>query len=129
MIHTPPEFIDLTPEMKARLDRFREEHKDDPRGDVASRVLWEDEKLRIWEMVLEPGQASDLHHHDHDYYLVILTGDYVAGVTPEGSPVPSFVGKVPAEGNTVSIPKGGLEWAYNVGKETYREILIELKDT
>lgn len=129
MIHTPPEFIEVTPEMKERLDRFRDEHKDDPIGGVGTRVLFEDERVKIWEMVLEPGEASDLHRHDHDYYLCIFEGDLVAGVIPPGSPGESFVGKVPAEGNTVPIPKGGVEWAYNVGEKTYREILIELKNT
>jgi hypothetical protein len=55
--------------------------------------------------------------------------DLVAGITPEGSPVEPFIGKVPQQGNTVPIPKGGTEWAYNIGTETYREILIELLDT
>ena len=127
MIHSTPEFIDLTPEMKARLDRFRDEHKNDPLGDVAGTVLWEDDRVKIWELVLEPGEASDLHHHEHDYYLVIMEGDYVAGVSPKDGDVLSFVGKVPANGNTVAIPKGGTEWAFNVGEKTYREILIELK--
>ena len=127
MIHSTPEFIDLTPEMQARLDRFREEHKHDPLGDVAGSLLWEDDRGKIWEMVLEPGEASDLHHHHHDYYLVIMEGDYVAGVSPEQGEGLSFVGKVPSNGNTVAIPKGATEWAYNVGEETYREILIELK--
>ncbi len=127
MIHSTPEFIDLTREMQARLDRFREEHKNDPLGDVAGTLLWEDDRVKIWEMVLEPGEASDLHHHHHDYYLVIMEGDYVAGVSPEQGEGLSFVGKVPSNGNTVAIPKGATEWAYNVGEETYREILIELK--
>ena len=129
MIATPPEFIELTPEMKARLDRFRDDHKDDPLGGVGGRVLLEDDSVRIWELILEPGEASALHRHEHDYYLVIFEGDYVAGVCPEGSGVDSFVGKVPEAGNTVSIPKGGLEWAYNVGEKTYREIIVELKHT
>ncbi len=128
MIATPPEFIDLTPEMRARLDRFRDAHKDDPIGGVGGRVLLDDDRLRIWELVLEPGEASDLHHHEHDYYLVIFEGDYVAGVSPEGSGVESFVGKVPDAGNTVAIPGGATEWAYNVGEKTYREIIVELKD-
>ena len=129
MLHSPPEFIDLTPEMKARLDAFMEAHKDDPRGGVGGRVIFEDDRVRMWELVLEPGEASALHEHEHDYYLVIMEGDYVAGVTPPDSPVDSFVGKVPEQGNTVSIPKGGLEWAYNVGEKTYREVIVELKDT
>jgi hypothetical protein len=40
-----------------------------------------------------------------------------------------FIGKIPPQGNTVRVPKGGTEWALNVGKQTYREILIELKKT
>jgi len=129
MIHTPPEFVDLTPEMRERLERFRKEHANDPIGNVGSRLLLEDDRVRIWELVLEPGEASDLHRHDHDYYLAISEGDYVAGVTPPDSPVDCFVGKVPEAGNTVAVPKGGVEWAYNVGEKTYREILIELKDS
>ena len=128
MIATPPDIIELTPEMKERLDRFRDEHKDDPIGDVGSQLLLEDDRVKIWQLILEPGQASDLHRHDHDYYLAISEGDYVAGVIPEGKGH-SFLGKVPEIGNTVSIPKGGIEWAYNVGKKTYREILVELKNT
>lgn len=129
MISTPPEFIDLTPEMKQRLERFAAEHADDPIGNVGGRVILEDDRVRLWELVLEPGEASDLHRHEHDYYLVIFEGDYVAGVSGPGSDVESFVGKVPEAGNTVSIPKGGIEWAYNVGEKTYREVIIELKDT
>ncbi|MFK7898062.1 MAG: hypothetical protein AB8G23_19685 [Myxococcota bacterium] len=128
MIATPPEIIDLTPEMKERLDRFRDEHKGEPEGDVGTQLLFEDDKIKIWQMILEPGEASDLHRHNHDYYLAISEGDYVAGVVPEDIGE-SFVGKVPEAGNTVSLPKGALEWAYNVGEKTYREILIELKNT
>ena len=129
MLHSEPRFLDLTPEMKKRLDTFRDTHKDAPLGGVGSRIILEDDRLRIWELTLEPGEASDLHRHEHDYYLAIFEGDFVAGVVPEGAGVDSFVGIVPAEGNTVSIPKGGVEWAYNVGEKRYREVIIELKDT
>ena len=127
MFHTAPEFAEITPELKQKLDRFRDEHAGDPIGKVADVVLYEDDDVRVWEMRLEPGQHTDLHHHRHDYVLVILSGDLVAGVTPKGSPVDSFVGVVPEQGNTVRVPKGGTEWAWNIGKKVYHEILIELK--
>jgi len=127
MKYSEPQYLDITPEMKARLDKFRDEHKDAPLGGVASEVLFEDDNLRIWQMTLEPGEASDLHHHELDYYLCIFEGDLVAGVMPEGSPHDHFVGIVPEQGNTVHIPKGNTEWAYNVGNKRYSEILIELK--
>lgn len=129
MLATPPEFIDLTPEMQERLDRFAAEHKNDPLGGVGGRVIFEDDRVRLWELVLAPGEASALHHHEYDYYLVIMEGDYVAGVSGPDSDVPSFVGKVPEQGNTVAIPKGATEWAYNVGEKTYREVIVELKDS
>lgn len=127
MRHTEPEYAEITPELRERIEKFRKEHADDPVGNVADHVLFEDDDVRIWEMKLEPGQHSDLHQHEHDYYLVILSGDLVAGIPPEGFPIDPFVGKVPPEGNTVRVPKGMKEWALNVGEKTYHEILVELK--
>jgi hypothetical protein len=129
MFHTEPEYLEITPQMRERLEKFREERTGDPLGKVANHVLFEDDELRIWEMKLEPGEHSDLHHHEHPYYLVIFSGDLVAGVPPKDSGMDFFVGKVPEKGNTVAVPKGGTEWAYNVGEQTYHEILIELKST
>ena len=127
MRHTEPEYAEITPELRERLVKFRDEHAGDPIGQVANTLLYEDDDVRIWEMNLAPGEHSDLHHHEHDYLLVIDSGDLVAGVPPKDSPMDFFVGKVPPEGNTVRVPKGGTEWAFNVGKKTYHEILIELK--
>jgi len=127
MRHKPPEFLDITPEMRERLEKFRSEHAGDRLGNVANHVLYEDDDVRVWEMILQPGEHSDLHHHDHDYILVIDSGDLVAGVPPEDSGMDFFIGKVPADGNTVRVPRGGTEWALNVGRKPYHEILIELK--
>ncbi len=129
MRYTPPEYAEITPELQERLEKFREEHADDPIGNVANHVLFEDDNVRIWEMKLEPGEHSDLHHHEHDYYLVVFSGDLVAGIPPKGNPMDPFVGKIPPQGNTVGVPKGGTEWALNVGEKTYHEVLIELKNT
>ena len=129
MIHTKPEFAEITPELRERLEKFREEHTGDPLGGVGTQVLFEDDNVRIWELKLQPGEASDLHHHEHNYYLVVMSGDLVAGVPPKGSSMDFIVGRIPPQGNTVMVPKGGTEWAYNIGKKTYHEILFELKNT
>ncbi len=129
MRHSEPEFAEITPELRERLEKFRDERSGDSLGDVANTILFEDDDVRIWEMKLAPGEHSDLHHHEHDYYLVVDSGDLVAGVPPKDSPMDFFVGKIPPKGNTVRVPKGGTEWAFNVGEKTYHEILIELKKT
>ena len=125
MKHTPPELIESTPELAQQIEAFRAEHANDALGGVASTVIFEDDRIRIWEMTLEPGESSDWHHHGHDYYLAILSGDRVAGVSKD-----SFqVFGIPETGNTVGVAHGSTEWALNVGQKTYREILFELKDT
>ena len=129
MRYTEPEYAEMTTELRDRIEKFREEHADDPVGDVADQILFEDDNVRIWEMKLEPGEHSDLHRHEHDYYLCIDSGDLVAGVPPKDFPMDIFVGVVPERGNTVAVPKGGIEWAVNVGEKRYHEILIELKNT
>ena len=129
MRHTEPDLIDMPPEMKERLLAFREAHHGESLGPVANTVIFEDDRLRVWEMVLEPGDRSALHHHEHDYYLAILSGDQIAGIPPKDSGQDPFLCVVPEDGNFVPIPKGGTEWAFNVGTKTYREILIELKQS
>ena len=127
MRHTEPEYAEITPALREQLEKFRDEHADDPIGNVANTVLFEDDNVRIWEMKLEPGEHSDLHHHEHDYFLIIDSGDMVAGVMPKGGPMDFFVGRIPPKGNTVRVPKGNTEWAVNIGQKRYHEVLIELK--
>ncbi|MCR9097216.1 MAG: hypothetical protein NXI30_23605 [bacterium] len=128
MIHTSPRYVTPTAAQLARLEAFREAHAADEIGTIADRILFEDDRVRIWEMRLEPGESSALHRHEHDYYLAIFSGDLIAGVFPEGAGDPVVV-ELPAEGNTVAVPKGGLEWAVNIGTRPYREVLVELKGT
>ena len=125
MKHIPPEIVESTPEWTQRIEAFQREHASDALGTVASQVIYEDERVRIWEMTLEPGEASALHHHEHDYYLAILSGDLIAGVGREDF----TVFRIPPAGNTVGVTHGGTEWAFNIGTQTYREVLFELKGT
>ncbi len=129
MIHTKPETVQPAPELLEKLEKFREEHDGDSLGGVADRVLFEDDNVKIWEMRLEPGEYSDLHHHALDYYLIIFSGDLVAGIPPKQSGADIFVAKIPEEGNTLQIPKGSTEWAYNCGEKPYHEYLVELKNS
>jgi hypothetical protein len=98
-------------------------------GDVATKLLFENERVRIWEMRLAPGEEGDVHRHDLDYVLVQIEGDRMA-VVPEPDSGGSFRKYLEADvrpGNTIFIERGGIEKARNVGKRGYHEILIELK--
>ena len=125
MSETDPHF--LAPEIRAQLERYREDHRDEPVGDPATRLLFEDDRVRIWDMRLEPGEGSPLHRHEHDYYLVMLEGDRIGGVSPASEDTPPFAMALPPGGATVAIERGALEWSVNVGREPFYEIVIELK--
>jgi quercetin dioxygenase-like cupin family protein len=99
-------------------------------GGVGTRVVYEDDRVRVWKLSLAPGEASAPHRHTLDHLLVQIAGDRVA-VDPEpdsegpyreyfeGDVVPGFV---------LAVPRGGVETARNTGDEPYLEIIVELKD-
>jgi len=99
-------------------------------GDVGTRLVWENERVRIWEMVLEPGQRSAVHEHTLDYLLVPLAGDRIGvEVEPDTAGEYRESGDFPVPiGRPTFIARGGIETAVNTGTETYREVLVELKD-
>lgn len=100
-------------------------------GDVASRVLFENDRVRMWEMTLAPGEKSATHRHDLDYMLIFLEGNRIrVDVEPDsaGPYAESMEFDVPV-GHAVYVEKGGIETAVNAGTSPYREILIELKES
>ncbi len=104
-------------------------------GDIATRLLFENDRVKVWEMVLEPGERSALHHHQNDYVMIQLGGDRIgAQFEPDsndlfgGANLPDR--RIEADvmpGVVVWGGPGGIETAYNPGSETFREIVVELK--
>jgi beta-alanine degradation protein BauB len=100
-------------------------------GDVATTKLFENDRVRVWAMYLDPGQSSDVHEHTMDYLLIQLDGDKIAGIfepDTKGPYPPGIVEGDVARGNVIYIERGGIETAKNTGQRPYREILVELKD-
>ena len=95
----------------------------EPLGDVASRVLFENDHVKVWEMTLAPGEASALHRHDRPYVMCIIEGSRIDA---------DIVGKghleIPVQpGSVLFVPPGETERAINGGAGPFHEILIELK--
>ena len=65
-------------------------------GDVASRLLFENERVRIWELDLAPGERSATHRHDLDYVIVQIEGDRIAAM-PEPDTGGSFTTYIEGE--------------------------------
>ena len=102
----------------------------DALGDVATKLLFENARVKIWEMRLAPGEEGPLHRHERDHILVQIDGDRMA-VVPHPttkSPYDEYLEADVVPGQYFYIPRGGVEVARNVGKQPYYELLIELKD-
>lgn len=100
------------------------------RGDVATKLLFENDRVKIWEMRLEPGEDGALHEHSMDHILVQISGDRMA-VVPDPASKSVYNEYLEADvvpGQHFFIERGGVEVARNIGKQPFHEILIELKD-
>jgi hypothetical protein len=99
-------------------------------GDIATRVIFENERVRIWEMRMPPGETGPPHRHALDHILVQISGDRMAVVPEPDSqgPYRDYLEADVVAGQALFVRRGGVERAKNVGREAYHEILIELKD-
>jgi hypothetical protein len=100
-------------------------------GNIASNLLMENDKVRIWEMRLAPGEKSDLHRHDNDYIMIQISGDKMAAeFEPDSGGEWAGLNYVEGDispGNVIFAKAGGIETAVNVGREAFYEIVVELK--
>jgi len=99
-------------------------------GPVGTKVVFENEQVRVWVLKLAPGERSAVHRHDLDHLLIQIRGDRIA-VEPEPDaegPHHEYLEADVIPGMAVHVPKGGVETAINIGAEPYYEIIVELKE-
>ena len=99
-------------------------------GPGGGTLIFENERVRVWDLRFGPGEKSKLHTHALDYMLIQLEGDRVA-VAPHpetGGAYSEYTEVEIAAGDFVYLDRGGVETAVNTGSKPWREICIELKD-
>ncbi len=105
-------------------------------AEVATTKLFENDKIILWEMVLEPGESTGVHTHLHDYVVHILEGAKLDVFNKNGQLlfsrefVPGMTGAPRLEGDELvdgeyRVP--ATHSAANADKKRFREILIETK--
>ena len=95
---------------------------------VGTRLLFENERVRVWDLALEPGQWLEKHIHHEDFLFVVTDGGELRHVDPTD-----------AANNRDAHYKDGLVVFHqagegithhrlvNVGETFYRNIVVELK--
>ncbi len=92
-------------------------------GPIGTRVVLENERTRVWEVLLEPGGRQDWHRHALPYLVITLEGSRNRMTFEDGS-VHEF--DEPA-GQVVFRDPGDPHMLENLGPGRYLNRLVELK--
>lgn len=108
-------------------------------GEVGTTKVFENDKVIVWEFVLEPGEETPMHTHKHDYVFYVLDGAPLLVIDEDGKELGTFdavsgsafpfdcIGDelVSADDKGHRVP--ATHKARNLGTTRYREILVESK--
>ena len=93
-------------------------------GDVGTEFKYEDENVKVWDLVLEPGQSSDWHHHTNRYMFVVTRAGTLQTEHADGSVTTSDL----QLGQVVKGIKNAVHRVTNIGDALYSNAIIEMKD-
>tara|TARA_B100000676_G_C17779769_1_gene681257 strand:+ start:432 stop:734 length:303 start_codon:yes stop_codon:yes gene_type:complete len=94
--------------------------------DVGSKLLFENDRVRVWDLTLAPGESTGKHRHTNDYLYVVIGGGHLQGIDADGT-----------KGEPRRMEDGEVRWrdvegedvheAVNTGEDPWRNIIVELK--
>ena len=93
--------------------------------DVGTKLLFENDRVRVWDLTLPPGESTGKHRHTDDYFYVVIGGGELQAVDSNGN-----------TGEPRRMDDGEVRWrdieiedvheAINTGSEPWRNIIVEL---
>lgn len=107
---------------------------------VGTRRVFEDDRVIVWQIDLEPGEQGELHTHELDYVVRVISGATVEVSGPDGVPLytvnlePGDAVKFKVDGDLVVSDRPGsraipaTHSARNVSNSVFSEVLIEFKN-
>ncbi len=91
---------------------------------IGTELIFEDEAVRVWQIVLEPGQEAPQHTHLLDYTTVTVEGATLERLNGDGTV--DRIESVP--GRFMRWYQGSLVHGLrNVGSTRFRNVIIEIK--
>ncbi|MGC4937372.1 hypothetical protein [Kribbella sp. DT2] len=94
-------------------------------GEIGTRVLLENPRVRVWEVALDPGEAQGWHLHHNPYVVLCLSTSPCHMDWLDGSPARQLSETV---GGSVYRPVSPVHMLTNHGGSAYRNRLIEVLD-
>ena len=96
---------------------------------VGTRLLFENEQVRVWDLALAPGESLEKHIHRTDYFFVVESGGLIRFADPDH----------PGDYEDVQFTDDDVEWVRvgpegkidnrltNIGTRRHRNYVVELK--
>ena len=97
-----------------------------PVTDIGTELLFENDVVRVWSMVLEPGEDSPYHVHNLDYLFVYVTPSRIAFMEKPGE-VTEVRDYADGYVSYMSVGDGITHQIRNEAQAVHRQILVELK--
>ncbi len=95
----------------------------DPLGEIATKVLFENDRVKIWNLIIEPREACPWHQHERDYVTVRLAGEPTTLELEDGTKEPGSSGIGQWQYHT----DHKVHRVINDNDSQYTNILIEIK--
>jgi quercetin dioxygenase-like cupin family protein len=93
---------------------------------IGTAELFENERVKIWDFVLEPGEAIPMHTHRRDHVIVVVEGGRLE-VEDAGGRRRTYEPKA-GDVHYGAVVGEDTHDARNVGPTRYRNLIIELKE-
>ena len=105
-----------------------ESSETEPTEQVGTELLFANDRVRVWDLALAPGESLEKHIHRQDFLFVVVNGGSLCHVDPENPANDQAVRYndnqvvfIEANGGTVH------NRLVNTGQNPYRNLVIELK--
>ncbi len=93
---------------------------------VGTKLLFENDRVRVWDLSLAPGESTGVHRHENDYFFVTIGGGHLQGVDAEGTEgEPRQMGDGEVHFRSLE-GEDAIHEAVNVGDDRWRNIVVEL---
>ncbi len=88
----------------------------------AYKLIMENEKARVLELVLKPGEKARMHNHPHNHVVYIMNDARFRLDFPEGRS-----GEFDLKAGTAMMMDAGSHETTNIGKTAGRNLVVEIK--
>lgn len=100
-----------------------------PTDQVGTHLLFENERVRVWDLALAPGEWLESHVHRDDFLFIVVEGGHLRHADPDN---PADAHEVRYEDDQVvflNAAEGGTlhHRLTNISDAPYRNFVIELK--